>query len=107
MIQELKLYKNSYGICNDITKELDKHLLKPIGDFNHYLYPIKERETDKVELYIRYPGYTTGNIILDEDFIIKEIKFHNTLNKYNKDVYNIFDKYIGMRIAPLKSKTEI
>mgnify|MGYP004471676771 CR=1 FL=1 len=107
MIKELKFYKNAYGISNDITEELDKYLLKPTGDFHHYLYPIKDRETNNVELYIRYPGYTTGNIILDEDFIIKEIKFHNTLNKYNKDVFNIFDKYIGMCIVPLKSKTKI
>lgn len=107
MVKELKLHKNAYGFINDVTKEIDRNILKPVGDFTHYLYLIKDEETNKVQFYIRYPGYTTGSIIVDEEFIIKEIKFHNTLNNYNKDVYNIFDKYIGMRIAPLKSKTEV
>lgn len=107
MVKELTLKRNVYGFINEITKELDRYLLKPVGNFTHYLYIFKNDETGKLKFFIRYPGYTTGEIIVDDEFIIKEIKFHNTFNNYNKDVYSIFDKYKGMRIAPLKSKTDV
>lgn len=104
MVKELTMKRNVYGFINEITQELDTYLLKPVGDFTHYIYISKNEETNKVSFFIRYPGYTTGAIIVDEEFIIKEIKFHNTSNNYNKDVYEIFDKYKGMRIATLKNK---
>lgn len=105
MVKELSLTKKSYGYINDITREIDENMLKPIKDFDHYLYLVNDKETNNVEFYIRYPGYTTGTIIVDDEFIIREIKFHNTFNNYNKEITNIFDKYIGMRILRLNKNS--
>lgn len=70
MIKELNTRKKLSGYVNEITKELDKYLIKQIEDFCHYIYPIKDEETNKVKLYLRYPGYTTGMINVNDELII-------------------------------------
>lgn len=108
MVKELKtVNKSPSGYVNAITEELDKYILKPIGDFHHYIYPIKDTETNSLKLYLRYPGYTTGMIVIDDDLIITEIKFNNTFNNYNNDIYDALKKFIGMRIIRTKSENKI
>ena len=105
MIKELKTIKKSIGYVNEITTELDKYLIKQIGDFYHYIYPLRDEETNKVKLYLRYPGYTTGMIIVDDELIITEIKFSNTMNNYKEGANEAIKQFIGMRLCPLKNKS--
>lgn len=87
-----------YELTNDLTREMDTYL-KYKCKFKTYIYI--SFIGDKQYILIRYPGATRGNIIVDDNMIIKEINLYNdechTDKIYNSEIRDCFSKYIGMK----------
>jgi len=82
---------------NDLTREMDKHLLYSfdIPHWNTYIYRHRNR---KNALDIRYPGATRGHIVVNNN-MIERIRFYNTADIYKPSVKEAVQKYIGAKLV--------
>ena len=97
----MKVEKNSIGewVC-DLTKDLDKEAeLKPDSVFKHYICNSLHDYREKL-LYIRVPGGTVGNIKLNDNYVIEQIRIDTdyVIKTYPKDIEDRVSGYIGQKI---------
>lgn len=95
--------EKSYGLTNDLTREMDSYLIDTIKELEYigstyicYEIPINNKWA------IRFPGATRGHLEVDDNMIIIDIKLYddnyNTDKIYKNNVRECFDKYIGMKL---------
>lgn len=92
---------------NDLTKEMDKHLLfhaPKLGWSTYLWYNFKE---DGVA--IRYPGATRGHIEYDKDMIITDVVIYEDtgigkMGCYKESVREAVKQFIGARIVIQEEK---
>lgn len=98
----IKSRKKSIGIVNYITEYIDiNSAYHNISDFYHYIYDNPLKTNDNEIIYpIRYPGYTMGCIVLDENNIIKEIKISaDYFSKcYKENLENELQQFIDYKL---------
>lgn len=88
------------GYVNDLTREMDKHVLPGYPDFfNTYIW--KDFEKDGVA--IRYPGATRGHIEYTKDMVITGIHLYETATEsciccYKPSVHEAVKQFIGSKI---------
>lgn len=96
---ELITVKQQYGLDddyeNDLTKEMDKHLLKKHKDFKSYIC--------KGNMALRYPGATRGHIEIDDNMVIVDIVLYDTacdniVKCYKSTIREVIKKFIGAKI---------
>jgi hypothetical protein len=92
---------------NDLTDEMDKHLLpcweeslKKGYTFGTYIYEPTRRENG---MAIRFPGATRGHIEIDKNMVITNIVLYDTAFEhgiacYKKSVEEAVKKFIGAKI---------
>lgn len=85
----------------DITNELDNAFFGDLNDRKHYILA-RDCEIYNKSLPIRLPGFTCGEIIIDDNKIIKKIKFnsHSVFSKvYPENIEDILNrKYVDKKI---------
>jgi hypothetical protein len=91
-------YRNDNDYVNDLTKEIDKHLIGNYPDYVcTYIYEGKPNEHGCYAL--RFPGATRGGIKVNEDNIIEEIIFFRDIRFiYDDAVEEAVKKFIGAKI---------
>lgn len=88
--------KDSDRFICDLTKEMDLYSLSTFKYW--YTYLLKSNDNT---YGIRFPGASRGHIEVDSEGIIRNIKLYPEVDSiYKKEVYNIFNKYIGLRLVP-------
>jgi hypothetical protein len=93
-------------LINDMTREMDEHLLDNYKEYNNYCGGtyLWHTRSDKNHFAIRYPGATRGHIELDENDVIRDIKLYDTAHEhptrcYKLTVVPILLKYVGMKLV--------
>lgn len=75
----------------------------------HYILDCRDTY-DGYTLAIRFPGFTLGSIIIDDNHIIKDISLDNereVKNHYNSNKINLLkEKYIGCKLINLTKRKE-
>lgn len=91
-------------LVNDLTREMDTYVEYPSDIFNTYILDDSFEYSDGSLGYaIRYPGATRGQITVDRDMIITDIKLYKDETRthlmYLPEVEECFKKYIGMELV--------
>lgn len=82
---------------NDLTKELDKHLIGKYPDYIcTYIYGIIPDEHGWIA--IRFPGATRGAIQLDENNVIQRISLYKDIRCYDNGAEKAVSKFIGHKL---------
>lgn len=87
------IIRNKSKLINKITREMDTYILYLCDGFYTYIYSHQVKENIWT---IRYPGATVGYIEVDKNNKILDIVLYKDIPSfYNKNVENVFCKYIG------------
>ena len=99
-----KLDSDDY--INDLTKEMDKHLLPGWPDYlNTYLWKPFEKDGTA----IRFPGATRGHVEFDDDLVITDIVLYDTASEnciacYKPSIHEAVKQFIGSKIVIQEEK---
>ena len=87
---------------NDITREMDKHLIKDFSNigWNTYIY---ERRLKKNVLTLRYPGATKGRIEVDDNMVVVDVIIYEPAEGeesiYKETAEKAVRQFIGSKIT--------
>ncbi|MBQ2882545.1 MAG: hypothetical protein IJE43_02060 [Alphaproteobacteria bacterium] len=96
----MKVEKNSIGewVC-DLTKVLDEEAgLNGTSTLKHYICNSIHDYREKL-LFLRVPGGTVGNIKLNDNYVIEQIRIDTdyVVKTYPKDIEDRVSGYIGKK----------
>lgn len=93
----VKCKRNEKWVCQ-LTEELDKHLVGKLDIWHTYINITNEADKHGY-LALRVPGQTIGEIKLDENDCILNIRIGDwSLAKFDCDLDKLFESYIGLRL---------
>lgn len=89
--------KDFNEMVNDLTREMDEHLLQDKKFPFCYTYLLPDLKGER--FILRYPGATRGQLYVDKNNIITEILLNENRSCYKDTVKDIIQKYIGIKIV--------